>query len=478
MKRFASFVAAVLILTALTSCKSTPSEQKSTIPTQSSDSSETDPANTKNEIYFMDGVSFRFPQSEDFYIPDFCKNGSLVFRADYTDHMVLSLCDAYRNLYGLSEDAMAEKIADWYYRMPGETYKLVPLEAQNGIHLHRLEEIRAEGQGETHYFVQKDDIIYDLLLESDGDIFTARKAEQLLKDLEIDSSGLSFNYDPKNDISDDTPYCYGVLSEEDRKIYDEIRAAITPDGVDTGTVWTHPCSTQAESDRIERIVYGIMFDDEPQNNFLGFDIGWEKDEYRVKPVSVMCDHKEDMELRDLVKRKTDEIFEEMPSGLTRYGKYVYLAEVLCKMCRYDYNAADPNLDSSTYLTEYPYGVRGPFEDGAAVCFGYAHAYTLLCNYAGLFCNTISAGEHAWNMIRLNGEYYYFDTTWMDTDTDLYGNAYLHPFGCDDPDHKEYLQSPRCAPFMYDDYTKILYQTGELDWQKEARPFLCDIIPIE
>lgn len=59
-----------------------------------------------------------------------------------------------------------------------------------------------------------------------------------------------------------------------------------------------------------------------------------------------------------------------------------------------------------------------FIDGVSVCAGYSKAFLYLCQKAGIECiyvpgftkNNIS---HAWNLIKLNNNYYWVDTTWGD-----------------------------------------------------------------
>ncbi|MBO5754833.1 MAG: hypothetical protein J6R89_02115 [Clostridia bacterium] len=65
---------------------------------------------------------------------------------------------------------------------------------------------------------------------------------------------------------------------------------------------------------------------------------------------------------------------------------------------------------------------GALVDGRCVCEGYAHAFQLLCQKAGIDCVCIlgdatSNGKtegHMWNAVRIDGVWYYCDPTWNDT----------------------------------------------------------------
>lgn len=64
-------------------------------------------------------------------------------------------------------------------------------------------------------------------------------------------------------------------------------------------------------------------------------------------------------------------------------------------------------------------IYGVFVDKKAVCAGYAKAYQFLLNRMGIECTYVvgkchEGGSHAWNLIKLEGDYYYVDVTWGDS----------------------------------------------------------------
>lgn len=70
-----------------------------------------------------------------------------------------------------------------------------------------------------------------------------------------------------------------------------------------------------------------------------------------------------------------------------------------------------------------YEPYGPLIEGKGVCLGYATTFQLLMDMAGVECITVvgaafySREDHAWNMVKLNGEWYCVDATW-DTGEDV------------------------------------------------------------
>ena len=76
-----------------------------------------------------------------------------------------------------------------------------------------------------------------------------------------------------------------------------------------------------------------------------------------------------------------------------------------------------HMDALEETDRRSYGPYGGLVDRAAVCLGYAASFQLLMDMSGVECITIvgaafnSTGDHAWNMVRLGGEWYCVDATW-------------------------------------------------------------------
>ncbi len=79
----------------------------------------------------------------------------------------------------------------------------------------------------------------------------------------------------------------------------------------------------------------------------------------------------------------------------------------------------PDQDKIDYLRT----ICGVFINGKAVCEGYARALQYLLQKCGIECaeaagyirrkNGERNGGHAWNIVKIDGDYYYIDTTWDD-----------------------------------------------------------------
>ena len=80
-----------------------------------------------------------------------------------------------------------------------------------------------------------------------------------------------------------------------------------------------------------------------------------------------------------------------------------------------------NTYDTTLKASHTHDLYGALVNGTSVCDGYTKAFQYLLYCAGIQCVTVSgvglSGEsyenHAWNVVRLNGDYYCVDATWDD-----------------------------------------------------------------
>jgi len=93
------------------------------------------------------------------------------------------------------------------------------------------------------------------------------------------------------------------------------------------------------------------------------------------------------------------------NSLTDVQKAVLLHDRIAAFAHYD----------STLESEYNDSANGIFLNQTAVCSGYASAYELLMNQAGIDTGLVSSIDlkHIWNVVNIDGERYHVDVTWDD-----------------------------------------------------------------
>ena len=103
--------------------------------------------------------------------------------------------------------------------------------------------------------------------------------------------------------------------------------------------------------------------------------------------------------------------------MSEYDRTLLLHDRLAEHITYDLNAP------------HAHDAYGAIVNGAAVCEGYARAYQYLLRRVGIESTVVTGKSsvpgssktvsHAWNLVRIDGRYYYTDVTWDDQDSELY-----------------------------------------------------------
>lgn len=113
---------------------------------------------------------------------------------------------------------------------------------------------------------------------------------------------------------------------------------------------------------------------------------------------------------------------------------------------------------------WAHSIAGAFDDHhGVVCEGYAKTMQFVLNQLGVdtiyITGSTSDGLHAWNLVKINGKYYYLDATWDDSGNDNGdGVSYVYyciPSSIFKKDHKD--QSPKTIPAGEDSMEMTYYR---------------------
>lgn len=122
--------------------------------------------------------------------------------------------------------------------------------------------------------------------------------------------------------------------------------------------------------------------------------------------SYTMDKETALEYKNAIEESAEEILAGIGKDAGDYEKVKYVYETIIGSTDYDLAAPDNQ------------NVYSVFVNHRSVCQGYAKATQYLLNKLGvestLVLGTVDTGEgHAWNLVKVDGDYYYVDTTWGD-----------------------------------------------------------------
>lgn len=238
-------------------------------------------------------------------------------------------------------------------------------------------------------------------------------------------------------------YHYSQLDEYGQHIYREILAQ-APSGTANFTVSdvTKSDFDDHYSDAIESAVDAIELD-HPEFFWLGnsYASGHNPTNDTMNLVLYQYDFwKKSTKKEEMVNElfaKVDEIVANANQLSSDYDKIKYIHDYIVDNTVYDHEVVkdleSPNSNRWYSSNPYHQTAYGSLVKGRCVCAGYADTFQLLSQQLGFECMSISGetppdegetepGRHAWNMIKLDGDYYYFDPTWDDMDASVDENG--------------------------------------------------------
>ena len=204
---------------------------------------------------------------------------------------------------------------------------------------------------------------------------------------------------------EDVAYYYGYLTREEQELYDIIYDGVLDYRSEIEFPHGYPM------DMVDRIV-SMMMDESPELFWL--DHSWSSSYYESDPdVAIGVEIDYIMSEREAIGRwkKIMKFHESIEyDGTSDLIDELIMIEALS--------------DRTTYTEgRYVYDASAAIVDGRAVCEGYSKAAALLLRLHGIPAGVIggigiSDGEeepHAWNIVKIGGEWTLLDLTWIDDD---------------------------------------------------------------
>ena len=198
-------------------------------------------------------------------------------------------------------------------------------------------------------------------------------------------------------------YYFNQIPSEFNEIYRELYSRLS-NYEDSGDLYA-----QVDVEDFWDIYYAVLAD-HPEFFWIGTNIEVKQASLTGKAVGYSIETTVPKEERDSMKAQLEEAADaciaKIPEGSSDYGKIKSVYEYIINKVEYDTDAPQNQNIQSVLLGD------------ASVCAGYSKAFQYILHRMGMFCTYITGrieggGDHGWNVVRIDGNYYNVDVTWGD-----------------------------------------------------------------
>ena len=210
-------------------------------------------------------------------------------------------------------------------------------------------------------------------------------------------------------------FCYSHLNKDQQLCYEKIRKAVEQHR--EYLLWNNNC---CDFNMLNKILMYVTFD-YPEYFWYSNEGCYIEYNYSDKvPMKVNFKYEYS---RDEVYQINDSIYPEVKkylesvSNLTSdYERALNAYEYIINNTTYDNIRANAGYKAFEDMDKEAipcWNITGVFINHDAICRGYAQAYQYLMNLQGIECGYVYGEGHCWNIIKLDGDWYYVDVTWGD-----------------------------------------------------------------
>ena len=194
-------------------------------------------------------------------------------------------------------------------------------------------------------------------------------------------------------------YAYNSLSADEKDAYASILGATK--AFQVKAVFKKPISFKSFQK-----AFALVYFQEPELFWINGQYEVFDEDTNFTPIYYKADQETVAKMQAELDAKVKQIMDTIPQGATTIDKLKVFHDYIAKNC------------SFTKDGDYAQTVYGALVQGKTQCEGYAKAMGYLCDKAGIE-NMLQVGtnaqkaSHAWNIVKIDGEWYNIDVTWDD-----------------------------------------------------------------
>ena len=267
-------------------------------------------------------------------------------------------------------------------------------------------------------------------------------------------------------------YAYTTLDDTDREIYTRLLVGILSYAEDIDIK-----EFEIDLDKLQ-VIYSCMRNDYPEIFWVdgSCNVYTSKDKITdCLPIYLYSRSSLNNMMDNLVTIRENAV--EAMKDMDDYGKAMYIFDYIVDMTSYDSQSFnDYNSGKETKELELSGNIYGALLKQKALCEGYSKAYQYLAQACGLDClyvTGISRNQgHAWNYVKIEGNYYGMDVTWCDPEGDVINKSHAYCLVDGDLLAKNHVTDtpyklPACNGGKYDYFKHNDYELSVFDKDKVA-----------
>lgn len=209
---------------------------------------------------------------------------------------------------------------------------------------------------------------------------------------------------------------YDYLSNEEKDVYNQISAAVS-----NGLSTIDETLEDFNAEIFDRIFFYSFLVDNPQyfnvraNSSSWYNTGTKQTTARFDIKYIYTDERYNAKM-DKINGIAKQLKASLSDNADDFAKAKAIYDYIIDNCEYDNDYTGESLKEKESTASC---ADGALLEHKAVCTGYSRAFKLLANKLGIDCTCIENGEHEWNLVKLEGNFYHIDVTWGDNDYDRY-----------------------------------------------------------
>ena len=221
------------------------------------------------------------------------------------------------------------------------------------------------------------------------------------------------------------------------------------------------------------VCYGEIVNDQPQMFYMKENSLVRSTKETVLEFCFYYEYSLDeiINMRSLYEQSVEEILSHVYGEMSIEEKVLAVHDTLCQSVEYDYDSLN-----SGNISKETHSAYGALVNGVSVCSGYSLGLLDLMGRIGIEAKYVTSPtmNHAWNLVKINNNWYHIDSTWDDQETEvlhiffLKSDTYIGNLG----DYSHMLDYSKAMPAAISTkYDTFLKRFGTMNYDEKLQQWI-------